>query len=109
MYTEIDIQRLLPYVSGNLLDTITAKKRIQETMAATVSNEERVALSNDILLNSLINRVVQIAATYADTTGKDDSNLICIAMATGTILKELDNGNTSYVSYPYLAKIMNQL
>lgn len=106
MYTEIDIQRLLPYVSGNLLDTITAKKRIQETMAATVSNEERVALSNDILLNSLINRVVQIAATYADTTGKDDSNLICI---TGTILKELDNGNTSYVSYPYLAKIMNQL
>lgn len=109
MYTETDTQRLMPYVSDNLLQTITAKKRIQETMAATISNEERVALSNDILLNSLINRVVQIASTYVKTIGNDEVNLICVAMAAGTILKELDDGNTNYVSYSYLAKIMNQL
>lgn len=89
---------------------IAAKESIQQAMLKVISLEERLSLSRDILEESLIRKVIYEATAYKESfRASTEEDLFCIAMATGTILKELDNGNTEYVSYPYLAELMNKI
>lgn len=46
---------------------------------------------------------------YLVKTQKTDSDIFCVALAVGTILKELNDGDTSYVSNQSIANYMNEL
>lgn len=110
MFSAADAQRLINSAGlSRILESIQAKKDIQQLMLRSITNEERNALAKNILLDSLIARVIQSAKLYSFSFGSSDSDKSCIALATGTILKELDNGNGKYIAPDYLAKIMNQL
>lgn len=110
MYTEFDAQRLLSLARFRFVDMINAKNAIQQAMWCVISFDERMSLSQDILEDSLISKVLNEAQKYATTHGlSSDVDKVCVAMAAGTILKELDDGNTEFVRYPYLASIMNQI
>ena len=109
MYSAADAQRLVNTIGPRIFETIQAKKDIQQLMLKSITNDERNALAKDILLDSLITRVIQSAKLYGFSFGSTDSDKACIALATGTILKELDNWNVKYIAPDYLAKIMNQL
>ncbi len=109
MYQENEVRAALQSIQFRIYEMIEAKKRIQTIMAATISSDERIALSRDILCDSLIEKVIMLGTAYCkNNVGSSLQDKVCIAMATGTILKELDGGNTDYVSYSYLTKLVNR-
>lgn len=108
-YTESDLQQMTGLLQAKLLDIIQAKKDIQNSVLPNVSSAESLALAMNTVPQSLVDKVMNEGKKYLDKTEKKDADYLCVAMAIGTILKELDNGNTTYVSYLGLATLMNTL
>lgn len=109
MYQEYEVKVAYQSVRSRMVEMIQAKNRIQTIMVATMSYEERMSLSMGSLCESLIEKVIILGGAYCkNNLGGSLEDKLCAAMATGTILKELDDGNTNYVSYSYLTKLVNE-
>jgi len=104
-YTALDTQFLSREFDLN--KAIKAKKDIQNIAMAQVTQGEALQLSQDRLPQSLVEKVRAVGKTYL--TSRRDTDVYAVALAVGTIIKELDNGNTSHVTGPAVAEIMNWL
>lgn len=108
-YSALDVQQMNCLLSAKLLEMIQAKKDIQNSVLPRVTTAESWSLAMNTVPKTLIDKVMDVGKEYLNKTAKKDADYLCIAMAVGTILKELDNGNTTYVSYSGLASLMNEL
>lgn len=104
-YTALDTQFLSREVDLNHL--IQAKKDIQNKMLPQVTQAETMQLAMDRLPDSLVSKVKAIGKSYLRS--RRDTEVYAVALAVGTIIKELDNGNTKHVTGPAVAELMNWL
>ena len=85
---------------------IMLKNGIQQKLMSEISQNEALALSRDIVMPSLKEKVINLCRQSSNPN--DELSLYCAALVAGTILKELDNGNTEYVTNQGLLSIINQ-
>ena len=79
MYSAADAQRLINSAGlSRIFESIQAKKDIQQLMLRSITNEERNALAKNILLDSLIARVIQSAQLYSFSFGNSDEAIRAI-------------------------------
>lgn len=104
-YTALDTQFLSREVDLNYL--IQAKKDIQNKMLPQVTQAETMQLAMDRLPGTLVSKVKAIGKSYLRS--RRDTEVYAVALAVGTIIKELDNGNTKHVTCPAVAELMNWL
>lgn len=89
---------------------IKAKTDIQMTVLSKITMPEKIMLSKDIVATSLENKVIDTGKEYwKQKNSTDEMQLFAVALAVGTILKELDNGNEKYVSNEGVLEIINRL
>lgn len=108
-YTATDVQQMDGLMRAKSPDIIQAKKSIQNSLFAQATSSEAIALAANTVPQSLVNKLKTIGRQYLNNTPKKDVDIVCVAMAVGTILKELDNGNTFYVTNSAIASLMNEL
>ena len=106
-YTEFDIPRLSSQV--NISFTIQAKKDIQNQLFAQATQSEALQLSQDIVPQSLVSKLKSITRSYLNKTSRNAVNVYAVAIAAGTIIKELDNGNTRHVTNSAIDNLMNEI
>ena len=104
-YTAMDIQFLTKDLDLN--KAIKAKTDIQNAVLANVTQEETILLASDRLPETLVSKVKAKGKSYL--TSRKDTDVYAVALAVGTIIKELDNGNTRHVTSPAVAELMNWL
>lgn len=112
MYTINDVITqiaVLRYNPVGFTNAIKAKKQIQECMLQYVTEAERSMLAKNIVAETLVEKVKNSGKYHLNQSLKTTQDIFIIAMAIGTILKELDNENEKYVSYQSIANIMNEL
>ena len=85
---------------------IQLKNGIQQKLVNEISLSETLDLQNNIVSHSLRDKVIGLCSSCSNPN--DELSLYCAAMVAGTILKELDNGNTEYVTNRGLLSIINQ-
>lgn len=105
LYTALDIQFLSKELDIN--QAIQAKKDIQNKVLSRVSDLETLQLAMNQLPDSLVSKVKAVGKSYLRS--RRDTEVFAVALAIGTIIKELDNGNTKHVTNPALAELMNWL
>ena len=108
-YTSSDIQQMAGLMHAKLQEMIKAKKDIQNALFIQATSSEAMSLAMNTVPQSLVTKLKTIGKQYLNKTSKKDVDIMCVAMAVGTILKELDNGNTSYVTNSAIASLMNEL
>ena len=108
-YTAKDVQQMAGLMQAKLHDLIQTKKSIQNSLFVQATSSEAMALAANTVPQSLVSKLKTIGRQYLNNTPKKDFDIVCVAMAVGTILKELDNGNTSYVTNSAIASLMNEL
>ncbi len=106
-YTEFDIPRLSSLV--NISFAIQAKKDIQNQLFAQATQSEAIQLSRDIVPESLVSKLKSITRSYLNRTSRSAVDVYAVALAAGTIIKELDNGNTRHVTNSAIANLMNEI
>ena len=106
-YTEFDIPGLSSQV--NISFAIQAKKDIQNQLFAQATQAEDLQLSRDIVPESLVTKLKSISRSYLNRTNKNAADVYAVALAAGTIIKELDNGNTRHVTSSAIANLMNEI
>lgn len=104
-YTALDIQFLSKELDINY--AIQAKKDIQNKVLSQVTQAEALQLAMNRLPDSLVSKVKDVGKSYLHS--RRDTEVYAVALAIGTIIKELDNGNTDHVTSPAVAKLMNWL
>ena len=108
-YTSSDIQQMAGLMHAKLQEMIKAKKDIQNALFIQATSSEAMLLAMNTVPQSLVTKLKTIGKQYLNKTSKKDVDIMCVAMAVGTILKELDNGNTAYVTNSAIASLMNEL
>ncbi len=108
-YTSSDIQQMAGLMHAKLQEMIKAKKDIQNALFIQATSSEAMSLAMNTVPQSLVTKLKTIGKQYLNKTSKKDVDIMCVAMAVGTILKELDNGNTAYVTNSAIASLMNEL
>lgn len=104
-YTALDIQFLSRDLDLNY--AIQAKKDIQNRVLPQITSAETIQLAMDQLPGSLVSKVKAVGKSYLRS--RRDTDVYAVALAIGTIIKELDNGNTEHVTSPAVAELMNWL
>ena len=110
-FTESDIPSLSQQLRYELgLDfAIQAKKDLQNQLFIQATQMEALALAQNTVPDSLLSKLMSITRTYLSRLTKSPVEVYAIALAAGTIIKELDNGNTAHVTNSAIAKLMNEI
>lgn len=108
-YTASNVQEMAGLMRAKLTDMIQAKKDIQNSLYAQATSSEAMALAMNTVPASLVSKLKSIGKQYLKGTARKDVDVLCVSMAVGTIIKELDNGNTSHVTNAAIASLMNEL
>ncbi len=106
-FTEYDIPALSRQLNINF--AIQAKKDIQNQLFVQATQTEALQLARNIVPESLIVKLMSISRSYLNRTRKSSVDVYAVALAAGTIIKELDNGNTKHVTNAAIAALMNNL
>lgn len=108
-YTATDVQQMVGLMHARWYDIAQTKKSMQYFLSQVATSSEAKALAANTVPKSLVTTLKTIGRLYLSYTPKKDFDIACVAMAVGTILKELDNGNISYVTNSAIASLMNEL
>lgn len=87
---------------------IEQKSSIQRVLANQVTTSEAIDVANNKFNKDVYDKLIRIGQSKMQNIGYSELNLFCIAMAIGTILKELFE-DTSFVSGGKLSEITNLL
>ena len=91
-YTASNVQEMAGLMRAKLTEMIQAKKDIQNSLLAQATSSEAMALAMNTVPASLVSKLKTLGRQYLNKTARKDVNVLCVAMAVGTIIKELDNG-----------------
>lgn len=87
---------------------IETKSSMQKTLIDQLTNSELLDVQKNKVNQSVIDKMVAISAKNLSQIGKSNENAYCIAMAAGTILKELFE-DQSFATSEKLLVIANRI
>jgi len=87
---------------------IETKSSMQKILIDELTNSELLDVQKNISNQSIIDKMVAISAKKLSQIGRTNENTYCIAMAAGTILKELFE-DQSFATSEKLLEIANRI
>jgi len=100
---------LTVFQNSTMFQLIIGKKSsMQKTLIDQLTNSELLDIQKNKVNQSIVDKMIVIAASNLSLIGKNNENAYCIAMASGTILKELFE-DQSFASSEKLLEIVNKI
>jgi len=87
---------------------VKEKSSMQKILIEGLSNTELLDVQKSTINQSIVDKMIKIAANHVAVIGASKENSYCIAMAAGTILKELFE-DQSFVTSSGIMKIMDEI